>query len=174
MSQDHSKERTASQVTIEDVAAFAGVSRQTVSNVILVDLVDLDPLAEIPVLAPAALVAASGSTAAGPAASAPRQAQVRRITLYAEPLPDGQMGYGLEPGAAQIPGPLLELYEGEVGDVGLYPARREPPPQRWQSGMAGVVSPLPVALAIGPRFVARGQIAVFICGHANGRARRAG
>ncbi len=34
MNQEHPEERTASQVTIEDVAAFAGVSRQTVSNVI--------------------------------------------------------------------------------------------------------------------------------------------
>jgi LacI family transcriptional regulator len=34
VNQDHPPERTASQVTIQDVAGFAGVSRQTVSNVI--------------------------------------------------------------------------------------------------------------------------------------------
>jgi FtsP/CotA-like multicopper oxidase with cupredoxin domain len=39
---------------------------------------------------------------------------IRRITLYAEKLPDGQLGYGLEPGKATIPGPLIEMVEGET------------------------------------------------------------
>jgi FtsP/CotA-like multicopper oxidase with cupredoxin domain len=43
----------------------------------------------------------------------------RRITLYAEKLPDGQMGYGLEPGKATIPGPLIEMVEGETLEIEL-------------------------------------------------------
>jgi FtsP/CotA-like multicopper oxidase with cupredoxin domain len=78
-------------------------------------------------LAPAALVAASGPAAARPAATAEaRPAQVRRITLYAEPLPDGQMGYGLEPGNARIPGPLLEMYEGDTLQIDLVNNLDEP------------------------------------------------
>ncbi|MFW6724981.1 multicopper oxidase domain-containing protein [Streptomyces sp. MAR4 CNY-716] len=39
--------------------------------------------------------------------------EIKRITLYAEAMPDGQLGYGLEPGKPSIPGPLLEMYEGD-------------------------------------------------------------
>ncbi|MFI1963022.1 multicopper oxidase domain-containing protein [Streptomyces pathocidini] len=39
---------------------------------------------------------------------------VRRVKLYAEKLADGQMGYGLEKGKATIPGPLIELIEGDT------------------------------------------------------------
>ncbi|WP_052849061.1 multicopper oxidase domain-containing protein [Streptomyces avicenniae] len=41
-------------------------------------------------------------------------AEVRRITLYAEELPGGLLGYGLAPGEASVPGPLLEMYEGDT------------------------------------------------------------
>ncbi|MGW5259532.1 multicopper oxidase domain-containing protein [Microbispora sp. NPDC004025] len=44
---------------------------------------------------------------------------VRRITLYAEKLPDGQLAYGLEPGKATIPGPLIEMIEGETLEIEL-------------------------------------------------------
>ncbi|NGO73938.1 multicopper oxidase domain-containing protein [Streptomyces boncukensis] len=75
--------------------------------------------------AAAALGGAALSTAASsPAHAAPRAAgsvrragrggEVRRITMYAEKLPDGQMGYGLEKGKASIPGPLIELIEGDT------------------------------------------------------------
>jgi manganese oxidase len=40
-----------------------------------------------------------------PAASA--AGLTRQITIYAEALPGGLYGYGLEPGKATIPGPLL-------------------------------------------------------------------
>lgn len=48
----------------------------------------------------------------------------RSVTLYAEeldPWPDGspRLGYGLEPGAATTPGPLLEMVEGECLAVTL-------------------------------------------------------
>ncbi|MEU9888776.1 multicopper oxidase domain-containing protein [Sphaerisporangium sp. NPDC051011] len=42
---------------------------------------------------------------------------VRRMTLYAEKLPDGQLAYGLEPGKATIPGPLIEMVEGETLEI---------------------------------------------------------
>ena len=42
---------------------------------------------------------------------------VRRITLYAERLADGQLGYGLEPGKATIPGPLIEMIEGDTLEI---------------------------------------------------------
>ncbi|GAA4208768.1 multicopper oxidase domain-containing protein [Microbispora amethystogenes] len=42
---------------------------------------------------------------------------VRRITLYADKLPDGQLGYGLEPGKPTIPGPLIEMIEGETLEI---------------------------------------------------------
>jgi FtsP/CotA-like multicopper oxidase with cupredoxin domain len=45
--------------------------------------------------------------------------RVRRITLYAEKLPDGQLGYGLKPGKATIPGPLIEMVEGETLEIEL-------------------------------------------------------
>ncbi|MGC7093632.1 multicopper oxidase domain-containing protein [Amycolatopsis lurida] len=43
----------------------------------------------------------------------------RKLTIYAEPLPGGQFGYGLEPGKASIPGPLLEIYEGDTLEIEL-------------------------------------------------------
>lgn len=46
------------------------------------------------------------------------QLRVRRITLYAERVGDG-FGYGLKPGEATIPGPTLEMYEGEQLEVTL-------------------------------------------------------
>ncbi|MEV7796598.1 multicopper oxidase domain-containing protein [Streptomyces sp. NPDC087512] len=39
---------------------------------------------------------------------------VRELTLYMEKLPNGEMGYGLEPGKATIPGPLIEMTEGDT------------------------------------------------------------
>ncbi|MBL1068623.1 multicopper oxidase domain-containing protein [Streptomyces sp. 7-21] len=69
-------------------------------------------------IAPAGLAAAIGQASRQPAA-APAQGEVRRITMYAEPLPNGEMGYGLEPGKATIPGPLLEMYEGDTLQIDL-------------------------------------------------------
>jgi FtsP/CotA-like multicopper oxidase with cupredoxin domain len=43
----------------------------------------------------------------------------RRITMYAEPLPGGLFGYGLAPGQATIPGPLLEMWEGDTLEIDL-------------------------------------------------------
>lgn len=60
---------------------------------------------------------ADANTAANLAASVRRAGkggEVRRMKMYAEKLPDGQMGYGLEKGKASIPGPLIELIEGDT------------------------------------------------------------
>nr|WP_157577244.1 multicopper oxidase domain-containing protein [Saccharomonospora iraqiensis] len=45
--------------------------------------------------------------------------RLRRITMYAEKLPDGMIGYGLEPGGATVPGPVLEIWEGDTLEIEL-------------------------------------------------------
>ncbi len=57
---------------------------------------------------------AAAPSAAAPPRTAPAGGQVRHLKLYAEKLPDGQMGYGLEKGKATIPGPLIEITEGDT------------------------------------------------------------
>ncbi|UCM89414.1 multicopper oxidase domain-containing protein [Streptomyces marincola] len=73
--------------------------------------------AAVAALVPTGLTAAHAASPAGRPAAAP--AQVRRFTMYAENLPNGQLGYGLEPGEARIPGPLLEMYEGDTLQIDL-------------------------------------------------------
>ncbi|MET9934235.1 MULTISPECIES: multicopper oxidase domain-containing protein [unclassified Streptomyces] len=58
--------------------------------------------------------AASAPTAEEPPRTAPAGGRVRHLKLYAEKLPDGRLGYGLEEGKATIPGPLIELNEGDT------------------------------------------------------------
>jgi len=65
------------------------------------------------VLVPSAAVAASAAPAAAAAG------HTRQITIYAEALPGNLYGYGLEPGKAPIPGPLLEIYEGDTLEIEL-------------------------------------------------------
>ncbi|MFD5746649.1 multicopper oxidase domain-containing protein [Streptomyces sp. NPDC127033] len=65
-------------------------------------------------LSVAAASAPAASAADTPPGTAPAGGQVRRISLYAENLPNGQMGYGFEKGKATIPGPLIELNEGDT------------------------------------------------------------
>ncbi|MFF8097391.1 multicopper oxidase domain-containing protein [Streptomyces sp. NPDC016675] len=57
---------------------------------------------------------AAGAAQAVTAGTAPAGGEVKHIKMYAETLPDGQMGYGLEKGKASIPGPLIELNEGDT------------------------------------------------------------
>lgn len=52
--------------------------------------------------------------AQGAPATARSGGQVRHMKLFAERLPDGQMGYGLKKGEATIPGPLIEMVEGDT------------------------------------------------------------
>ncbi|RKN06302.1 multicopper oxidase domain-containing protein [Streptomyces radicis] len=71
-------------------------------------------------LAPAGLTAAQARAATQDLAHRPAaRGEVRRFILYAEQLPDGQLGYGFEPGEATIPGPLLEMYEGDTLQIDL-------------------------------------------------------
>ncbi|MFB8207514.1 MULTISPECIES: multicopper oxidase domain-containing protein [unclassified Streptomyces] len=49
-----------------------------------------------------------------PVRRAPAGGVVRHIRMYVEKLPDGRMGYGLEKGKATVPGPLIELNEGDT------------------------------------------------------------
>ncbi|GAA5213637.1 multicopper oxidase domain-containing protein [Streptomyces thinghirensis] len=57
---------------------------------------------------------AAGAAQGVTAKTAPAGGEVRHIKMYAEKLPDGQMGYGFEKGKASIPGPLIELNEGDT------------------------------------------------------------
>lgn len=65
----------------------------------------------------AAPAAAAGSTAAAPVAAA--ASGTRKITMYAERIDDRTVGYGLEPGKATVPGPILEMWEGETLEITL-------------------------------------------------------
>ncbi|BDH13766.1 multicopper oxidase domain-containing protein [Streptomyces hygroscopicus] len=62
------------------------------------------------------VTAAAGPTT--PAAADGRRAaaagEVKHLKLYAEKLADGRRGYGLEKGKASVPGPLVELVEGDT------------------------------------------------------------
>lgn len=63
--------------------------------------------------------AAAASPTAGQRATAADGGTVHRITMYAEELGGGQVGYGLAPGEATIPGPILEMYEGDTMEITL-------------------------------------------------------
>jgi FtsP/CotA-like multicopper oxidase with cupredoxin domain len=63
--------------------------------------------------APAAIAAEPSDHRAGVAGT------TRRITMYAEDLPDGMTGYGLEPGKATVPGPILQIWEGDTLEIDL-------------------------------------------------------
>ncbi|MGW7412189.1 multicopper oxidase domain-containing protein [Streptomyces sp. NPDC054863] len=77
-------------------------------------------------LAGGTAVAATGTTAltslseagaarpAAPPGTAPAGGAVRHLKMYAEKLPGGQMGYGFEKGKASIPGPLIDINEGDT------------------------------------------------------------
>ncbi|WP_411074588.1 multicopper oxidase domain-containing protein [Streptomyces sp. cmx-4-7] len=58
--------------------------------------------------------ATSAPTTEYPPRTAPAGGRVRHLKLYAEKLPDGRLGYGLEKGGATVPGPLIELDEGDT------------------------------------------------------------
>ncbi|MDT0269709.1 multicopper oxidase domain-containing protein [Streptomyces sp. DSM 44915] len=69
--------------------------------------------------AAAALATPGVAAATSPPGGARRGGKTKRITLYAEELADGLAGYGLKPGEATIPGPLLEMYEGDSYEIEL-------------------------------------------------------
>lgn len=47
------------------------------------------------------------------------KATTRHVTLYAESMAGGLTGYGLEPGKATVPGPIIEMWEGDTYEVTL-------------------------------------------------------
>lgn len=60
------------------------------------------------------LGAIEASSAEPAVETAPAGGVVRHLKLYAEKLADGQLGYGLEKGKASVPGPLIEINEGDT------------------------------------------------------------
>ncbi|WP_264029283.1 multicopper oxidase domain-containing protein [Cellulosimicrobium sp. SH8] len=66
---------------------------------------------------PAAAATTSGTAAAGAVVAA--AGDVRKITMYAERISDTLVGYGLERGKATVPGPILEMWEGETLEITL-------------------------------------------------------
>ncbi|MFC9534951.1 multicopper oxidase domain-containing protein [Streptomyces sp. NPDC056975] len=71
-------------------------------------------------MAAAVVPAVLGSTAAAPMDKPTAKGnggEVRNLTLYMEKLPNGEMGYGLDPGQATVPGPLIELTEGDTMNI---------------------------------------------------------
>jgi FtsP/CotA-like multicopper oxidase with cupredoxin domain len=75
------------------------------------------------VATPVAAFALGSGSAAPAAASSTRVAtargETRRITMYAERIDATTIGYGLEPGKASVPGPLLEMWEGDTLEITL-------------------------------------------------------
>ncbi|SFB25191.1 Multicopper oxidase [Amycolatopsis marina] len=71
------------------------------------------------VVAPAAIASLGGSAATAQGNSKGDSGKTRRITMYAEEFPDGNVGYGLAPGKASIPGPILEIWEGDTLEIDL-------------------------------------------------------
>ncbi|MDH2392831.1 multicopper oxidase domain-containing protein [Streptomyces sp. HNM0663] len=61
---------------------------------------------------PSASAADTAETA--PLGKAPAGGRVRHLKLYAQKLPDGRLGYGLRKGEPTVPGPLIELVEGDT------------------------------------------------------------
>jgi FtsP/CotA-like multicopper oxidase with cupredoxin domain len=96
---------------------LGGVSRRSVLTGTLAGL-----MAPTAALALGADTAAALSTKPAPAPTTPpisTQGTTRHITMYAEELPGGQYGYGLAPGEATIPGPMLEMWEGDTLQIEL-------------------------------------------------------
>ena len=64
-----------------------------------------------------AAVTLATTTGDRPAAAA--AAVTTKITIYAETLPGGLIGYGLTRGGATVPGPILQMYEGDTLEITL-------------------------------------------------------
>lgn len=60
------------------------------------------------------LGAIEATSAENPPRTAPAGGVVRHLKLYAEKLADGSMGYGFEKGKASVPGPLIDINEGDT------------------------------------------------------------
>ncbi|MGW1682164.1 multicopper oxidase domain-containing protein [Saccharopolyspora sp. NPDC002376] len=67
----------------------------------------------------AAAVALPGLSPVATAAPGPTPGTAQRLTMYAEKISDELYGYGLAPGAATVPGPVLEMWEGDTLEIDL-------------------------------------------------------
>jgi FtsP/CotA-like multicopper oxidase with cupredoxin domain len=70
----------------------------------------------------APLVVGTGAPTAAAAPedkSKPSNGSTRRVTIYAEKISDQLVGYGLAPGKATVPGPVLEMWEGDTLEIEL-------------------------------------------------------
>lgn len=67
----------------------------------------------------AAGIASAPAAAAQPGNGRQQDGQTRRVTMYAEEIPGGMIGYGLAPGQATVPGPVLEIWEGDTLEIDL-------------------------------------------------------
>jgi FtsP/CotA-like multicopper oxidase with cupredoxin domain len=67
------------------------------------------------------LAASAGAqgVSAGSAGLRAATGATRKLTVYAEALPGGLFGYGLKPGEASVPGPVLEMWEGDTLEITL-------------------------------------------------------
>jgi manganese oxidase len=66
------------------------------------------------------LVVGAGDAVAAPAADpGGPQGATRQVTIYAEKISDQLVGYGLAPGKATVPGPVLEMWEGDTLQIEL-------------------------------------------------------
>jgi len=65
--------------------------------------------------------AAAGLAAplAAPGFASAAEGETRRLTMYAEKISDELYGYGLAPGEATVPGPVLEMWEGDTLEIDL-------------------------------------------------------
>jgi FtsP/CotA-like multicopper oxidase with cupredoxin domain len=72
--------------------------------------------AAVSLAAPAALTVGAAPV---PANQRIVEGATRKITMYAEALPGGLFGYGLAPGQATVPGPILEIWEGDSLEIEL-------------------------------------------------------
>lgn len=71
-------------------------------------------------LTPVAVSVGAPGAVAAPAAPPGRpDGKTRRVTMYAENLPGDMVGYGLAEGEATVPGPILEMWEGDTLEIDL-------------------------------------------------------
>jgi hypothetical protein len=95
---------------MEDIAVEPVRSDRIARRTLLAGLVGTAAAA---VVAPRVAAAAQGSSEAAPG-TAPAGGRLHEVTMYAVALADGNYAYGLTPETASIPGPTLELVEGDT------------------------------------------------------------
>jgi FtsP/CotA-like multicopper oxidase with cupredoxin domain len=109
MPENNAETRSTQSPSTQSRSTQSAVSRRSILTGTLAGL-----------MAPTAALALGADTAAAAGTGIVRPlGTTRHITIYAEPLPGGLYGYGLTPGKATIPGPLLEMWEGDTLQIEL-------------------------------------------------------